>query len=72
MKEINGFFGQYRFLSNFWFVDVSYKEVTYHTVEHAYQAQKAMTARDFRAIMDCETPGQAKRMGREIQMDPDF
>jgi len=70
--RITEFKGDNSYLSNFSPHKIEYRGITYKTVEHAYQAQKAMTARDFRAIVDCETPGEAKRMGREIQMDPDF
>jgi len=39
---INEFQGQYRFLSNFWFLPngIEYEGKIYKTVEHAYQAAK--------------------------------
>jgi ribA/ribD-fused uncharacterized protein len=38
--EIRGFFGDYRFLSNFWPVKVYVDDVLYFCVENAYQAAK--------------------------------
>jgi ribA/ribD-fused uncharacterized protein len=40
--EIHGFFGQFRFLSNFYILEngVTFEELTYPSVEHAYQAAK--------------------------------
>lgn len=39
-KEIKGFFGEYRFLSNFWPARVYLDEEEYKTTENAYQAAK--------------------------------
>ncbi len=39
-KEIKGFFGPYRFLSNFWPAKVFLNDVEYSSVELAYQAAK--------------------------------
>ena len=39
-KEIRGFFGEYRFLSNFWPADVILDGVNFKSVELAYQAAK--------------------------------
>lgn len=38
--EIKGFFGEYRFLSNFWPAEVMLDDVVYSSVENAYQAAK--------------------------------
>lgn len=38
--EIKGFFGEYRFLSNFWPAKVVLDDEEYSTVENAYQAAK--------------------------------
>jgi hypothetical protein len=62
MKEINGFAGDYRFLSNFWPCRVTMGEREYHSIEHAYQAAKY--PEDEREIFMSCTPGQAKRLGR--------
>ena len=39
-KEIKGFFGDYRFLSNFWPAKVILDGITYSSTELAYQASK--------------------------------
>lgn len=39
-KEIKGFFGEYRFLSNFWPAQIVLDTVQYRSVELAYQAAK--------------------------------
>jgi hypothetical protein len=38
--EVFGFFGRYRFLSNFWFVQIQFEDQVYPTLEHAYQSAK--------------------------------
>ena len=48
MQDILGFFGEYRWLSNFAPVDVELDWVVYPTVEHAYQAAKT-TDLEYRA-----------------------
>lgn len=40
MNKINSYTGDYRWLSNFWLVVVTYDDVEYPSVEHAYQAAK--------------------------------
>jgi ribA/ribD-fused uncharacterized protein len=42
---IKGFFGQYRFLSNFHLAPVTYERVVYPSTEHAYQAAKHLPGR---------------------------
>lgn len=72
-ETIDSFWGDYRFLSNFYpspFVDdVGY---TWPTVEHYYQAQKALNVDDFNVVAACKTPGQAKRAGSKVEMRPDW
>jgi predicted NAD-dependent protein-ADP-ribosyltransferase YbiA (DUF1768 family) len=41
-NKIQGFFGEYRWLSNFWPVKIHFEEKTYPSVEHAYQAAKCL------------------------------
>lgn len=63
MEVIESFSGDYRFLSNFWYVPGTV--YGYATNEHFYQAMKC-TNPEFRAsIKECETAGQAKRKGAE-------
>ena len=39
-SNIKGFFGEYRFLSNFWICPVMYDRMLYQSVENAYRASK--------------------------------
>ena len=68
---ITTFAGQYRFLSNFYLSKVKYEDDIYPTVEHAYQASKT-TRGNRRSIRQAESPGHAKKFGREVPMRSDF
>lgn len=67
MKYITSFSGEYRFLSNFYAARCEYK-----TAEHYYQAAKTTNISDYTKIIECETPGQAKRMAKTIQIRSDW
>lgn len=69
---ISEFTGKYRFLSNFWFVQVEFEGYSYTTVEHAYQAAKSLdqTMRD--TIRQSKLPSDAKRLGNQVQLRPDW
>lgn len=69
---ITSFSGKYRFLSNFYLVYVYYEGYVYNSVEHAYQAEKCLWARDRLSVSLCATPGQAKRMTRNMELKPDW
>jgi len=72
MNEIKGFFGKYRFLSNFWPAQVNLDGDTYPSVEHAYQAAKTLDTETREKIKECEKPGQAKKLGKKIQLRSDW
>lgn len=63
MKTIESFDGEYRWLSNFWPVQIVMGERTYPSVENAYQAAKAPEGLRLKFV-DC-TPAAAKRLGRK-------
>jgi ribA/ribD-fused uncharacterized protein len=67
---IAGFFGEYRFLSNFWYYTDEYEGRT--TVEHQFQAYKADDADDSYRILRANSPSQAKSMGRQVKMVNDW
>jgi N-glycosidase YbiA len=69
--EIKGFFGHYRFLSNFWFVKVELDGVTYPTVEHAYQAAKTHDFELRKGIIPLKV-GEAKKWGRQVVIREDW
>lgn len=76
MNRINGFFYEYRFLSNFHLATVVLDGVRYASTEHAYQAAKILDP-EKRRIFTLEfnpnlTPAQAKRVGQEIEIRPDW
>jgi len=61
---INGFFEEYRFLSNFWFAEVEYDGVVYPTTEHAFQAAKFDDLEYREQIRKAKTPGDSKKLGQ--------
>lgn len=69
---IDSFSGKYRWLSNFWPVVIVLDGLTYPTVEHAFQAYKTVDEGQRRAIRNAKTPGEAKRLGREVTLRPDW
>ena len=42
------------------------------TVEHAYQAFKCVRLEDALRILSCATPGETKRLSRQLAMRPDW
>lgn len=72
MKVIDSFEGDFFFLSNFYPSPIEYNGIVYPTVEHAFQAAKAVVEHDRLKIACADTPGQAKRLGRKIYLRPDW
>ena len=66
--KVCGFFGLFRFLSNFFPAKVHFEGLDYPSVEHAYQAAKwpAHKRQEFTLI----TAGQAKKLGKQAKLDP--
>lgn len=71
-EPIKKFMGKNRFLSNFWPGEVVYEKHRYPSVEHAYQAAKTLDKAAQRAIRFAEKPGQAKKLGKKVEMRPDW
>ena len=67
-KGIYGFFGEYRFLSNFYACDILYEGIKYPSVEHAYQAAKTTSTRIRKRIAKIELAGAAKAFGQHMQI----
>jgi len=44
----------------------------YPSVEHAYQAAKCAKLRDAAIIRQCDSAGMAKRLGKEVELRPDW
>ena len=69
---INRFDGKYFFLSNFSPSPFRVDYVLFPTMEHYFQANKADNQNDYLHIAYAPTPGEAKRLGRKIQLRPDW
>lgn len=67
-----GFFGPYRFLSNFEYADVEMGGNIYPTTEHAYQAAKTLNEDERELIRTCGEPKFAKRWGSKVKMRRDW
>ena len=65
---ISSFSGKYRFLSNFYPVEIVWDGIQYPSAEHAYQATKAVSFSDRLTIANAPTASQAKAMGRRVKM----
>lgn len=70
LQVIDKFDGEYRFLSNFYTCSVIYDGYSYASAEHAYQAAKSLSHRQRLLIASQSTPGQAKRMGGNVELRP--
>ena len=68
---IKSFSGDYRFLSNFYPVEVVLDGVTYPTVENAYQAAKTLDLEKRKEFLDV-LPGFAKRLGQRLELRQDW
>lgn len=70
-RVISGFFGEYRFLSNFWDADIMILGIPYKNVEAAYQASKTDNLIT-RELFSNLNPNAAKRLGRTIDLRPNW
>lgn len=71
-KIIKQFRDQYRWLSNFWKSEIVHKGITYPTNEHFYQAMKTKDL-DLRIkFSKLESPAEAKKLSREIEVRKDW
>ena len=69
---IDRFQGDYRWLSNFWPVEVSNCGRMWPTTEHAYQAAKTLDPAEQEEIFNARTPGKARRLGQKVTLRPDW
>jgi ribA/ribD-fused uncharacterized protein len=69
---IDRFVDDYAFLSNFYAWDLTYRGIYYPTAEHAFQAAKSDQVSNKLMISHAETPGKAKRLGRQITIRDDW
>ncbi len=69
---IKEFDGEFAFLSNFSHSLILHEGIVYPTVEHFFQAMKTLIPAEREAIAAAPTPGIAKRMGRKVNLRPDW
>ena len=69
---IDFFDGEYAFLSNFYNASCIFEEKLYPTVEHVFQAAKSLDHAERDWIAAAGSPGLAKRLGRRINLRPDW
>lgn len=72
LRHIGVFYGEYRFLSNFYPCNITVEGMRFSTAEHAFQAMKTMDLDERLKICYADTPGQAKRLGRKVTLRPDW
>lgn len=76
LEPITSFQGRYRFLSNFSGSIIIAEGLTFPSAEHLYQASKCVNERDILRFVHHHEPyitaGQAKRLGRQIQIRSDW
>lgn len=65
---IDTFENEYKFLSNFHMSPILWNEMEWPTVENAFQAAKSNDPEVREYIKKAETPNEAKRLGRRIQL----
>lgn len=70
--HIRGFFGPFRFLSNFVAVTVELDDISFPSVEHAYVAAKTTDIELRLKIASIETAARAKTFGRKMKLRDDW
>jgi ribA/ribD-fused uncharacterized protein len=72
VSVIGHFSGPNGFLSNFYTAPFTHRDICYATMEHFFQAQKT-TSKSWRLrISRVATPGDAKRLGRQVPLREDW
>ncbi len=70
--SIRGFFGEYRFLSNFHPCSVKVLGKVYPSSEHAYMALKTLDLTERQLIQDAATAVEARRLGQQVRLRPNW
>lgn len=70
-KNIKGFFGEYRWLSNFHECPVMFQGIMYPSSENAYMASKTIDL-ELRKQFETCSPKEAKALGKQIPLREDF
>lgn len=64
--------GKYGFLSNFWRSPIAVNGRIYPTVEHYYQASKALLTEEHEMVRSTKTPKEAKFAGYHVTLKPNW
>jgi ribA/ribD-fused uncharacterized protein len=70
-NNIKGFFGEYRWLSNFEPCKVFYEGIEYSSSENAYQAAKSLDL-EIRLKISKLSPFESKKISKKIEIRPDW
>lgn len=70
--SIKRFKDDYYFLSNFSKHGFEYEGIYYPTNEHFFQAMKVFDQKTRRKVAGCDTPSQAKKLGRKVDLRNDW
>jgi ribA/ribD-fused uncharacterized protein len=70
-NKINGFFGKWRFLSNFWKCPITFEGLEYQSVENAYQAAKTLDI-EVRKQFQNIAPKESKSLGKKTEIRGDW
>lgn len=70
-EPIVNFFGEYRWLSNFWNAPLVFPEITFPNVECAYQALKSENPQDWLIFTDISA-STARKRGKQLPLRPDW
>ena len=71
-EKIDRFDDEFKFLSNFYLVNISYEGKIYPSTEHAYQAAKTIFDDEKDWFCQDITSGRAKKLGKQVTMRPDW
>ena len=71
-KRIDRFADKYAFLSNFHRKPFVWSDAEWATAEHAFQASKTHDRHQQGLIRSANSPGAAKRLGRRVDLRPDW
>ena len=72
LDSAKAFEGDYAFLSNFYFCVIKFDGKDWPTSEHLFQALKTRDKDQQEKIRNCITPGQAKKLGRIVDLREDW
>lgn len=71
-NPVMGFFDEHRWLSNFWPCNIRIYDLTFPSSEHAYVYSKGEFDESLLQKLLESTPGQAKKIGREVTLYDNF